>query len=329
MTLATHSPEFPPVKVGILVLNYHHPKETLDCIRSLLDREPGTSRIIWIENDSAHTWLEARALIEASRIPFMVLDPAVPTLPPEGVVGVILNEENLGFAGGNNAGLRLLHQLSVPFTWVLNNDTYLVEGNSELLVRAAQARPEIGLWGTSIAAEHGPGRSRLTHYMGGQIRMRDFNIVFVDAPEHIEKEPLTFVSGCSCFSRLSVLAEVGFIPEDFFLYYEDPALTFEVRKHGYGISGVTEVRVNHLESLSTGRGSPLMDYYNQRNRWVIIQRYFPGHMRKQVWRLLYSLQRSLFRGRMDRIRIDILAYLDFRRNRLGRSSHALSRLGTR
>jgi hypothetical protein len=329
MLLAAAPPGSLQAQVGILVLNYRHPRETLDCVQSLLDRESGASRIIWIENDAAHTWAEVRELIEASPIPFMLLDPGRSFLPPEGVVGIILNEENLGFAGGNNVGLRFLHRLAVPFAWVLNNDTHLLEGDSSLLVRSAEARPEIGLWGSSIVAEHGHARSRLTHYMGGRIRMRDFNIEFAGDPGTIEKDPLAFISGCSCFARLSLFAEVGFIPEDFFLYYEDPALTLEVRKRGYRISGVPEVKINHLESLSTGRGSPLMDYYNQRNRWVFIQRYFPEQMRKQLWRLLYSLQRSLFRGRFDRIRIALMAYQDFRMNRLGRGSRHLSRAGTR
>ena len=48
------------VRVGILVLNYHHPVETLDCVRRLLEREPGTSRVLWIENDARTTDSQGR-----------------------------------------------------------------------------------------------------------------------------------------------------------------------------------------------------------------------------------------------------------------------------
>ena len=43
------------VSVGICVLNYHHPAETLDCVRSLLAKEPATTRILWLENEARLT----------------------------------------------------------------------------------------------------------------------------------------------------------------------------------------------------------------------------------------------------------------------------------
>jgi GT2 family glycosyltransferase len=122
-----------------------------------------------------------------------------------------------------------------------------------------------------------------------------------------------------------VAAAVGFIPEHYFLYYEDPALGLELRKAGYSLSGVWGVLVFHLESLSTGRRSPLMEYYNRRNRWFFIQRYFPDQLAHQKWQIWYRLQKWAFRARFDRIRIEILAFLDFRQGRLGRTHRVFSR----
>jgi GT2 family glycosyltransferase len=305
------------VRVGILVLNYHHPRETLECIRSLLIREPSTSRILWLENDADATWAETRSVLESSGIVFQVLDADAGLLPPQGVVGVVLNRENLGFAGGNNVGLRLLHRLQVPFAWVLNNDILVKEGNSHFLVCAAEARPEVGLWGTTIRSAN--GRS----YSGGLLNLGDFSIEPVLDPGLLEGNPLSFVSGCSLFFRNDLAHQLGYIPEDYFLYYEDPAFTMEVRRLGLTASACLEVVVLHEESLSTGHRSPVMEYYSRRNRWAFIQRYFPERLRAQRRNVWYRFQSLLFRGAFRRAILEWLAMKDWKAGKMGRTTRAL------
>lgn len=302
--------------MGILVLNYHHPKETLDCIRSLLAREPASTRIFWLENDAKTTWPDAQVVLESSGIPYEILE-AESTRPPEsGLVGVILNQENLGFAGGNNVGFRLLHRIGIPFAWVLNNDTLLQNGSSDALVRSAEARPEIGLWGTSI--QTADGRS----YSGGLLNSEDFSIEPVFATEILEGNPLSFVSGCSVFSRTEVAHTIGYLPEEYFLYYEDPAFSMEARRQGLGISACHEVAILHEESLSTGHRSPLMEYYSRRNRWAFIQQYFPDQLSIQGWKVWYRFQSLIFRGAFRRAWLEWLAMQDWRKGRMGRASRS-------
>ena len=103
------------------------------------------------------------------------------------------------------------------------------------------------------------------------------------------------------FFRTEVSMSIGEIPKDYFLYYEDQAFSLELRKLGYQIVVVGSVELFHHESPSTGRRSPLMEFYNRRNRWCFIRKYFPGHLDRQRTRILYTLQKDLFRGRLDRI----------------------------
>jgi GT2 family glycosyltransferase len=88
---------------------------------------------------------KCRCRLGVSYIPYEILEAESTRLPEPGGVGVILNQENLGFAGRNNVGFRLLCSTGVPVTWVLNNDTLLQSGSSDALIRAAEARPEVGL----------------------------------------------------------------------------------------------------------------------------------------------------------------------------------------
>jgi GT2 family glycosyltransferase len=297
--------------VGIVVLNYHNPVETLACVQQLISREPGTSRVLWVENDADATLEEALEVLRGSGLPFVLIEPSSPSLPPTGTLGVIFNHENLGYGGGNNVGLRLLHQLKVPFAWVLNNDTLLQHGTSDALVRAAETRPEVGAWGTPILTKHTPC------YFGGIVSKRNFSIQFAQSPECLETDPLSYVSGCSLFMRTAVAAQVGFLPEQFFLYYEDPAFGLELRKAGYVLSGIWDVVVYHIESLSTGRRSKLMEFYNRRNRWHFIKAYFPEDLDRQKRQLWYHIQKYLFRGNIPRAKLEWDAFRDFKAGRLG------------
>ena len=320
------APSDTSVKVGICVLNYHHPRETIHCIEILLRKEPASTRILWIENDSKATEADMRAALEGATFPWTLLDAEGQELPGPGVVGVLLSPENLGYAGGNNLGLKLFHRAGVPYAWVLNNDTELMEGGSEDLVAAAEARPEVGAWGAHIHAIHRSSDGETERvYLGGIVSQRDFSIMLATSLQALEEEPFAYVSGCSLFARLSTFAEVGFIPDDYFLYYEDPAFTYELKKRGYKVSGLESVRIYHLESLATGRRSPLMEFYNRRNRWHFIERYHPEALRWQKHRFWYSFQKYLFRLKFTRIREEWIAYLDYRKGLLGPTQRKLSR----
>jgi GT2 family glycosyltransferase len=308
------------IQVGILVLNYRQPTVTLACVRRLLEREGPGTRILWLENGARETLREVREVLATSGLTWEELDPEGVRLPDPGTIGLVPIPENLGYAGGNNVGARLCQRLGVPYLWVLNNDTLLERGSSADLVALAERRPEVGAWGTWIRSREGK------LYSGGRIRFRDFSIGFVHEPEVMEADPLAFVSGCSLFFATEVGASVGFLPEHYFLYYEDPAFTLELRKKGLTASIQPEVEIFHEESLTTGRRSPLMEYYNRRNRWHFIARYFPEHLVRQKWHALYRFQSLLFRGAFGRIRLEWLAYVDYQAGRLGPTQRTWTRV---
>lgn len=302
-------------RVGILVLNYHQPEETAACVRSLLAREPESSRILWIENDAGRSRESCQRTLQQTGLPWVELTPDSSALPPAGTVGVLFNPGNLGYAAGNNVGLRLLHRLEVPFAWILNNDTELLEGSSGHLRAAAEARPGIGVWGMTI--EEGDRR-----FSGGALSRGSFASTPILGAGPLESDPMAYVSGCAMFLPVPWAAQVGFLPEEYFLYYEDIAFGLDLRRQGHPPSAVEGVRVRHHGSLASGTRSPRVEYYTQRNRWALIQRYFPEAMAVQRWRRLYTFQKLLFRGRLDRIRIERTAYADFRAGRLGPTSRA-------
>jgi len=301
-------------QVGILILNYHDPDTTLACVRSLLAVEGEGTRILWLENDADATLAEVLPVLEASGLPWARLDPATGALPAPGQIGFLPSPSNLGYGAGNNVGLRFLHRHGVPFAWVLNNDTLLTRGGSADLVRAAEARPQVGLWGMTIAAEAGPS------YVGCRVQAHDFATAHLERVQDLEADPMAYVSGCAMFFRTAQGVAAGGIPEEYFLYYEDVAFSWAMRGLGLALGAVPEVEVLHAESLSTGRRSRLVEFYNRRNRWRFIQCFFPGVLGRQEFRFFtYQLQKLAFRLRFGRIRLEWQAWRDFRAGRFGRT----------
>jgi GT2 family glycosyltransferase len=302
--MTTQVPIAPLPAVGILILNYHQPAATLACVRRLLEQEGPGTRILWLENDADRTGDTAPALLAESGLPWDRVDPGRDPLPAAGRIGYLSIPANLGYGGGNNVGLRFLHEHGVPYAWVMNNDTWLAQGSSADLLAAAQARPDIGLWGATLRSPEGVA------YSGATLLLKDFSPHLILGPQAMEQDPLAYVSGCSLFFPMRLGAEVGFLPEDYFLYYEDPAFSLEFRRRGFVLSVVPEVVINHEESLSTGRRSPLMEYYSRRNRWTFIARYFPEHLRCQRFKACYRFQSLLLRGAFKRAWVEWLAMKD-------------------
>jgi GT2 family glycosyltransferase len=299
-----------PPTVGILILNYRQPGATLECVRRLLEVEGPGSRVLWLENDAAGTGEEAPALLAASGLRWRRLDPDGP-LPEPGEVGYLANAANLGYAGGNNVGIRFLHRHGVPYTWVMNNDTFLVAGSSADLLAAAQAEPEVGIWGMELVSAS--GRSA----RAWRISPRDFAAGELE-PERLRTDPMGYIHGCAMFFRTEEALRLGAIPEEYFLYYEDVAFNWEFRRAGFRLGSVPAVSVRHEGSLASGARSPRVEYYCRRNRLHFIQRYFPARLGGQMLRLFtYQLQKLLVRGEFARLRLEWQAYADYRAGRLG------------
>lgn len=312
MTLALSNPQTP--SVGILILNYHQPEATLSCVRRLFEREGPETRLFWLENDAEKTLAEVYALLDTTGIPWLQVDPQNDPLPPVGWIGLIPIPKNLGYAGGNNVGLRYLDRHKVEFAWIMNNDTLLRVGNSTDLVRTAATRPEVALWGMWVSSPDTP------KHIGVKIQLNDFAVARVTDPQQLESDPMGFINGCAMFMRTKIAMMTGGIPEEYFMYYEDQAFTWEIRKHGFKIAAIEGVEVFHRHSLSTGHRSRFTEFYCRRNRWHFIHKYFSEYLQRQerlFW--LYQTQKLFFRLKFARIHLEWQAYLAFKKGQFGQA----------
>lgn len=204
---------------------------------------------------------------------------------------VIRVEENTGFSGGNNTGIRFALAEKKPDLIVLLNDDTTV--NPDFLTplwdfmqenpRAAAVNPKIYFTKNHEFYEksYTPSqRGEVLWFAGGWI---DWKEVFtwhkgVDEPDlgqHDDAQRIPFATGCCMALRPTALKEVGLLNDDLFLYWEDVELSLRLRKHGYEIWYQPKSVIWHDNAGSSGSGSKLHEYYQTRNRLIVGFTYAP------------------------------------------------------
>ena len=203
---------------------------------------------------------------------------------------LIDNGANLGFAGGNNVGLRYaLRCIDFEFVWLLNNDTVVDNDALRELVRRSSSVPRPGITGSTLLYYDEPdkvqafGGARYISWIGLPVRIGRFlpRMRQVDAAS-VEKR-MAYVYGASMFVSRCFLEDVGLLSEEYFLYYEE--LDWALRAGCKGRLGYApRSLVYHKAGGSIGSShriasrSALADRYLMCNRIVITRKFFPNKL---------------------------------------------------
>ena len=264
--------------VSIISVNYDHPDVTCQLLSSLRQITYPCIEIIIVDNASPND------------------DPSIiPRSFPE--VHFIRSKENLGFAGGNNLGIRMAKGKYVLF---LNNDTEVDRGFLEPLVKKFETDVKTGAASPKIKFFHTPdtlqftGLSALNPYT---IRNRGYGYGVKDTGQ-FDKDTLTnFVHGAAMMVPMEVIHKVGLMAESYFLYYEELDWATRIRNAGYDLWYIHDSIVLHKESVSTGKLSPLKTYYMNRSRLLYLRRNVTGFkfMVATVYQLCISIPKNALR----------------------------------
>lgn len=240
------------VKVSIITVNYNGYDDTCALIESIP------------LNDKS---LEVIVVDNASRI-----NEAEKISAKYPLVKTIRSEQNLGFAGGNNLGIK---EASGDYLFFINNDTYLKDFNISALIDRLNSSDEIGMVCPKIrfAWENNPIQfagytplSRIT------LRNKAIGYNELDNGQYNEAHPTPYAHGAAMMAKREAIEKVGVMPECYFLYYEELDWSMMFRRAGFQIWYEPACTVFHKESRSTGVNSPLKAYYITRNRLLFISR---------------------------------------------------------
>jgi GT2 family glycosyltransferase len=163
--------------------------------------------------------------------------------------------ENLGFAKGNNAGIRAALERGAEYVWLLNNDTTVDPKALRAMVEKAEGDPGIGAVGSAIY--YAADRERLQAWGGGWVNF------WLGRPRHfmrpVADEKIQFLTGASLLLRRKTLESIGFLDEGFFLYWEDADYCFRLRNAGLKLAVAGNSRVWHKESATVGKKNAQLD----------------------------------------------------------------------
>jgi len=186
----------------------------------------------------------------------------------------IQNQENLGFAAGNNVGLKKGIELGSDLLFLLNNDTVVAPGFINRIVDVAKDRPDAGVFGPKIYYHDDPAT---IWYAGGSIDPRTGRCYHVGCGKpsgHNDIKETDYICGCALAIRSEVFREIGGLAPEFFLLWEEIDWCYRIRKAGYKCLFVPAAKVWHKVSSSFHEGNrgPMWQYFYFRNRLLFHKR---------------------------------------------------------
>lgn len=246
--------------VSIITINYNQATVTCALLKSLEKISYKPVEIIVVDNGSAGDDIKN----------------AIQGFP---TVKLILTHKNLGFAGGNNVGIKAAKG---DLVLLINNDVEVTPDFLEPLVETIRSKPAIGFVSPKILFFNSgeiiqyAGSHRMSPYTG---RGKRIGYLEKDEGQYDKVYKTEFGHGACLMVTRDVITKVGLMPEMYFLYYEESDWVTQAKKMRFEVYFVGTSKVYHKESISTGKNSPLKTYYMARNRIIYINRNTSGLQR--------------------------------------------------
>jgi GT2 family glycosyltransferase len=234
-------------------------------------------------------------------------------------IELLRSEVNLGFAAGNNVGIRHAMRAGAEYVALLNMDTTVDPAWLRRLVETADETPDAALLGARIL--HADGQ--MVEFDGQQFDPVTTSGGYADYPvnqHRIATGEAAYACGAALLMRASAFQEIGLLDETFFLYHEDVELSLRVWLRGHRVLNVADAIVFH-EGGGAGGGTELRDFMGTRNLLLTLTKLCDG----QAWSRHGKQLTSLFLSR-DRLPAVFSALFQvptaLERRRLQRSSVA-------
>lgn len=256
-------------RLSLITINYNGLKDTCALLDSIPVRDD--TEIIVVDNASR----QDEASVIEQRYPH---------------VTVVRSEANLGFAGGNNLGVKASHG---KYLFFINNDTeFPKDWNIDALTERLESDPKIGVVCPKIRFFWDNRPIQFAGYTPlSSITMRNSSIGFgeEDNGQHDKPHPTPYAHGAAMMVKREALEKAGLMPECYFLYYEELDWSVMFTRAGYDIWYEPASTIFHKESQTTGQASPLRTYYLSRNRLLFARRNFPAPKRYATYLYLTTV----------------------------------------
>lgn len=285
----------------VIVLNWNSPEDTIECIFSLKRIKNEQLKILCVDNASEDNSFDS-----------------IRSAHPD--IETIRTGKNLGYAGGNNFGIKYALEKGADYFWLLNNDTVVDENALKELDSIFSENSNVGAVGSRIMYY---SERNIIWFAGGMYKkfsgMTAHYLVNQDINK-IKKPPapikLDFISGCSLMLSKTAVEKTGLLDESLFLYFEEIDYCERLKKCGFLFKMAPCSVVYHKISRSAV-GFPVKTYYFTRNRLYISKKYFPLFLPFVfLWCLRWPLISAVFKHR-ENLPYVKRAFADFFNGKMG------------
>lgn len=255
-----------PSKVAVVILNWNGKEDTLECLASVSQLDYPNYEVIVVDNGSTDDSVDA-------------ISKQYPDITH------LQTGANLGYAGGNNVGIRWALDHDVDFILVLNNDTIVSPDLLSAFVTAKNFLPANSVLGAKIFFYDKPdtiwfaggcwnSKKYCFEHLGyGQVDSNEFNNI----------SEVDYITGCALFASSAAFMEVGLLDESFFLTYEETDWCYRAREKNYKCIIVPDAKIWHKVSSSFGGAdSPLVVYFMQRNKLLWAKKHLSHQSIRQL-----------------------------------------------
>jgi GT2 family glycosyltransferase len=296
-------PPDPLPSVAVIVLNWNGTADTMECLSSVVRADYPRCEIIVVDNGSSPS--------PADRIR---------TDFPS--VTYVATPQNLGYAGGNNIGIRYALEHEHDYAFVLNNDTVVAPDFLTAAVRVAGSDARIAAVGGKVLLYDDPGTVWVTY---GRLTFRKGLVHLIgylqrDDGRFEQRRDVQWVPGVAMLLRGTAIQQIGLFDETFFAYHEDVDWCTRARRGGWRVVYTPDVRVLHKAHRSSG-GSGFVtprQYLAGRNMVLFVRKHARWYQAVQfllfqvttlplqfLWRWLRGERRGVVlkvRGMLDALR---------------------------
>lgn len=249
-------------------------------------------------------------------------------------IHVLRLEQNQGFAGGCNAGMRYCMEQGAQFIWLLNNDTRVPADTLDILLSETTRNSSGGAFGARMVDELGSLDEARNLAAASENAGNGRGVIdFVRAKTYLKQSgrgeaiECEWLSGSNLLLRVDALQGCGLFDEQYFLYFEDTELCHRLRLAGWRCFLVPSAIIEHTGNASTsGKRRFWRDYYYTRNRLLFFSTYLTG-IRKLpalAFILAHLARHSLvlpFRGEKGRLQLkaELLGARDYFKRSFGKA----------
>jgi len=295
-------------KIFVIILNWNNQKDTYECIESFENNDYPNYRIVIVDNGS-----ENKLKINNPNIK------------------IIYNQNNLGYAGGNNVGIKYALKNNADYILLLNNDTLVDDNFLTKLIEVGESNPKFGIIGPKIYFAEDKNKLWST---GGKINwlynkaiMRGYNEIDNKQYDEPKTQKTDFITGCCLLIKKEVINKISLIPEDYFLYYEDIDWCLKTKKAGFKCVFAPEAQIYHKGSQSSVEHSSPYIYYHIRNGLLLSRRFAPFYIKPFIyidtfWRVGKQIFKIIFIPKKRKwAKYILLGIKDFYFNKFGKNEN--------